>query len=257
MAKRLTSKRLTGKSRPSTKSQIKPIRGVQSHSRGHNKKSVQTKRAYDKASKRAAIAKRAYEKAERNYKKASTKAEIAKIAYDKKSAKAALAQRVQIAKPIKSTSDIREASNHSREKFKRKFLSESVQIRGEKNRGWNLKQRNYYFGGTALIYVSAESGSPYPVDDSAIETNHFRSIKVKTSSRDGYIRNEKAFFEALYAKRLHKNLGKMNFEQAKSIYEKEIAHEDARFLGMVNQLIADNKDGIKVDKLKWFKLIAN
>jgi hypothetical protein len=216
MVKKLTSKRLTGKSRPSTKSKFKPISGSKRHSKNQSKKT-----------------------------------------HDKASAKRALSKRASIHKPIKSTNNIHEAVKFSKDRFKRRFLGENVDIRGDRHKGWNFRTKNYYFGGTALIYVSVNSSSPFPVDNSAMDTNHFKSTVVKTSNRDGFIKDEGAFYEALFTKRLHKNLGKMNFEQAKLVYEKELAHEDSRFISMLNQFRADNRDVGSIEKVKWFKLIAN
>lgn len=250
MAKRLTSRKLTKRSRPSTKSQFKPIKGIQRHSRSKSSKPTQSQRAYDKVVKKVEITKRDYEKALK-------RAEIVKRAYDKKSAKSAVAKRAEINKPIKSTSDIKEAVASKNLAFKKRFMSKSVNIKGFKGRGWNLMNKTYFFGGTAMLYASIDTGTPFPVDESAFTINNFKMSLRKTSRRYMGIRNNMAWYEAVFIKKMHKKLGEMTFEEAKREYEKFSSDEDTRYIDMVNQFNQDNKERAKVDKIKWFKLVGN
>jgi hypothetical protein len=151
----------------------------------------------------------------------------------------------------KSTSDIRQAVIRRRKTKGRNFFRDFVINKKRLKVGWNLKKKHYTFGGTAKIHVSIEYSSPFPIDDSAIKNNRFR-----LSWRRDYGENERAIYEAQYAKTIRRTLGKLTYEEAKKLFEKEMMSEDKKFVQMSSQFSSDNKESGKIEKLKWFKLIV-
>jgi hypothetical protein len=156
---------------------------------------------------------------------------------------------------IKSTSNIREAVSRRKIKDSRDFISNFIEAKRKLRRGWNMKDKTYMFGGTAKIYVYIDSGSRFPVDDSAMMRNKFK-VTLKRESDSEPIRVMKAWFKAFYEKTTRRNLGRMNYNEAKKVFEKLIITENKKFTDMTNQFSTDNRDLGSFEKLKWFKLIV-
>jgi hypothetical protein len=154
----------------------------------------------------------------------------------------------------KSTSNIREAVSRRKRMHSRNFFNNYVVAKRKLHTGWNLRKKHYIFGGLALIYVSIESSSPFPIDESPLRDNKFRMTWTRSSDGEPF-RNPNAWHESLHTKSIRKTLGKLTYEEAKKLFEKEMGIENRKFYNMTDRYFDKNRGG-KVEKLRWFKLIV-
>jgi hypothetical protein len=159
-------------------------------------------------------------------------------------------------KAIKGYKDGYEAARAKKSKYARMFIADYVRSKEKREKGWNIKFKNYYYGGTAKIYAYVETSSDFPIDDSAIKNNRFREVMVKRLSKiEKRKRVMNTIFEAWYIKHINKNLGRMPFSQAKKFFEEEYSKEMDKFSAMSSAFSHANKNIGKIEMIRWFKLI--
>lgn len=149
----------------------------------------------------------------------------------------------------KSTSNIREASNNAREKYKKEFMN-NVNVKFKKQRGWNRKIRNYSVRGLIQVraYVIAFSG--FDVESEARLKYNYRLLKALETTEKNMIFNE------LWGRTIVKEFGRISFDKAKELYAKLKTKEEGRMSDMRNRFNKDNREVGQIEKINFFKLVG-